>query len=649
MRIIKTLILFRLKSFVFTENILERFIMKAEKPRRLTAENINRIPDYEYLFKEEVDKRGKSKSHFLRKIIKMNIWSLILSSIVYLLEASPVWAMPIISSNVINIATNAIAEGTGVSAEVWRQVAINALVLAVLILQNVPSTMLVWKINSLMLRRTSAGIKGSVVRKLQSLSITYHKDIETGKLQSKFLKDTVEVDNFFRLIVFSFIQGLINAVVSIGIAIYRNWLISLFFLLVIPVNVGLTFLFRRKVSIVNHDFRKENENVSVKLTNMLTMMPVTKAHGLERTEISSVEKSIAQLTGSGIIMDKAYGKFGACSWVTNTLLSAVCLIFCVVLALIGKIQVGDVVLYQSLFSTISSSVSGLIGLFPQLSTGMEALSSVSEIMNAKDVEMNSGKKGIPDINGCVCFDNVSYKYPDADELVVKNFNLDVKSGECIAVVGASGSGKSTIMNLIIGFLVPTEGQVLIDGKSLTELNLSEYRHHLSVVPQNSILFSGTIRENITYGLGNYTEEQLNEVIEKANLKEFVDKLPKGLDTRIGENGDKLSGGQKQRITIARALIRNPRILILDEATSALDNISEYHVQKAISSSIKGRTTFIVAHRLSTIRDADRIVVMERGVAVEIGTYEELMAKRGKFYELKCLNEINLKQAEEGLS
>lgn len=623
--------------------------MKAEKPRRLTAENINRIPDYEYLFKEEVDKRGKSKSHFLRKIIKMNIWSLILSSIVYLLEASPVWAMPIISSNVINIATNAIAEGTGVSAEVWRQVAINALVLAVLILQNVPSTMLVWKINSLMLRRTSAGIKGSVVRKLQSLSITYHKDIETGKLQSKFLKDTVEVDNFFRLIVFSFIQGFINAVVSIGIAIYRNWLISLFFLLVIPVNVGLTFLFRRKVSIVNHDFRKENENVSVKLTNMLTMMPVTKAHGLERTEISSVEKSIAQLTGSGIIMDKAYGKFGACSWVTNTLLSAVCLIFCVVLALIGKIQVGDVVLYQSLFSTISGSVSGLIGLFPQLSTGMEALSSVSEIMNAKDVEMNSGKKGIPDINGCVCFDNVSYKYPDADELVVKNFNLDVKSGECIAVVGASGSGKSTIMNLIIGFLVPTEGQVLIDGKSLTELNLSEYRHHLSVVPQNSILFSGTIRENITYGLGNYTEEQLNEVIEKANLKEFVDKLPKGLDTRIGENGDKLSGGQKQRITIARALIRNPSILILDEATSALDNISEYHVQKAISSSIKGRTTFIVAHRLSTIRDADRIVVMERGVAVEIGTYEELMAKRGKFYELKCLNEINLKQAEEGLS
>ncbi len=413
--------------------------------------------------------------------------------------------------------------------------------------------------------------------------------------------------------------------------------------------MGLTFLFRRKVRQVNHDFRQKNEDVSVKLTNMLTMMPVTKAHGLESTEISSVEKSIAKLTGSGIEMDKAYGKFGACSWVTNTLLSALCLVFCVVLALIGRITIGEVVLYQSLFTSISSSISSLIGIFPQLTSGMEALSSVSEIMNAKDVEMNIGKKAIHEIDGNVEFDHVSYRYPDSPEFVVKDFNLAVKSGECIAVVGASGSGKSTIMNLIIGFLVPTEGRVLIDGKPLTELNLSEYRHHISVVPQNSILFSGTVRENITYGLSGYSEEQLNKVVEMANLNEFVNNLPQGLDTRIGENGDKLSGGQKQRITIARALIRDPRILILDEATSALDNISEYHVQKAIASSIKGRTTFIVAHRLSTIRDADRIVVMERGVAVEIGTYEELMEKKGKFYELKCLNEMNLKTAEEGLS
>ena len=179
--------------------------------------------------------------------------------------------------------------------------------------------------------------------------------------------------------------------------------------------------------------------------------------------------------------------------------------------------------------------------------------------------------------------------------------------------------------------------------------MSEYRHNISVVPQNSILFPGTIKENITYGLDRYTDEELDRVVEMANIKEFIDELPNGLDTQVGEHGSKLSGGQKQRITIARALIRNPKILILDEATSALDNISEYHVQKAIASSIVGRTTFVVAHRLSTIRDANRIVVMEQGKIVECGTYNELMAKKGKFFELKALNEVNLKQAQESLA
>ena len=216
----------------------------------------------------------------------------------------------------------------------------------------------------------------------------------------------------------------------------------------------------------------------------------------------------------------------------------------------------------------------------------------------------------------------------------------VNPGECIAFVGASGSGKSTIMNLVVGFMMPTSGEFLVDGKPIEALNLSDYRHFISVVPQNSILMAGTIRDNITYGMPGISEKRLAEVLEQANINEFLPSLPNGLDTVIGENGGKLSGGQKQRICIARALIRDPKILILDEATSALDNISEYHVQKAISALIKDRTTFIVAHRLSTIRDADRIVVMEQGRCVEIGTYDELMEKKGKFYELKTMNDIN---------
>ncbi len=310
---------------------------------------------------------------------------------------------------------------------------------------------------------------------------------------------------------------------------------------------------------------------------------------------------------------------------------------------------GDVVLYQSLFSSINNSVQTIINVLPTFSTGFEAVNSISEIMMSKDVEDDRGKARVDSIVGNVKFDHVFYRYPNGTQYVVDDLDLDVKAGECIAVVGASGSGKSTIMNMIIGFLRPTEGHLYIDDKDITEISLTDYRHCISVVPQNSILFSGTIRENITYGMENIGEEKIREVAEMANLNEFVKDLPNGLDTFIGEHGGKLSGGQKQRITIARALIRDPKILILDEATSALDNISEYHVQKAISGMIKGRTTFIVAHRLSTIRDADRIVVMDAGRCVEMGTYEELMEKKGKFYELKNLNDMSYKQAEEGLS
>ncbi len=557
--------------------------------------------------------------------------------------------MPLITANIIDIATAAINSVEGVTDRVWTRIAINAAVLAVVIIQNIPTTMWRWRIVSRMLRRTSAGIKCAVIRKLQSLSITYHKDLESGKIQSKFLKDTDTVDTLFSTLMFSMIPNIVGVIVATAISAYKNGLVALFFLFVIPVNVGLTFMFRKTIRKRNRDYRLKTENMSMRLSTMVEMMAVTKAHGLEKTEISSVERSIKSLEGSGIKMDKTLAGFGASAWVVSVLLSAACLVFCVFLALKEYITIGEVVLYQSMFTSISGYVSGLINLAPQLGSGFEALRSVSEIMNVKDIEINIGKAEVAEIKGDVEFEHVFYKYPKTSQYVVKDLNFSVKSGECIAVVGASGSGKSTVMNLIIGFLMPNSGRVLIDGKSLADYNLSEYRHNISVVPQNSILFAGTIRENITYGLEKYSEEDLQKVVEMANLNEFIKDLPNGVDTFIGEHGDKLSGGQKQRITIARALIRNPSILILDEATSALDNISEYHVQKAISSSIKGRTTFIVAHRLSTIRDADRIIVMENGECVESGTFNELLAKKGKFYELKTLNDLNMQAAENALA
>lgn len=621
---------------------------KGKRPRSYKRSD-NVIPDYEYLFEETADRKGKKKNKFLRKLAKMNLFPLILSTFVYILQAAPLWAMPLVTADIINVVTRSVSASGEVAKEAWNRIIIDSALLLVMLLQNIPTTMWRGHIVSKMLRATSAGIKCSVIRKLQSLSITYHKDIQTGKIQSKFLKDTDAIDNFFNLIAFSIIPNIVSAVIATIVSVCKNGIIGLFFLFVIPCNVGLSFAFRKTISRRNHDYRVKTEGVSTKVTTMLEMMPVTKAHGLEKKEYSSVESSIRNLAGSGRKMDMTNAGFGASSWVVNMLLSSVCLVFCAVLALKKIIDVGDIVLYQSMFTSISGYAMGLVGVIPQIGSGAEALNSVAEIMNAKDVEVNIGKIHIPEIEGKVDFENVYYRYPGTEQYVLQNFNLHVKPGECIAVVGASGSGKSTIMNLIIGLLSPTSGVIKIDDKPMEEFNLSEYRHFISVVPQNSILFSGSIRDNITYGLSGYTEEELRSAVEKANITEFLKDLPEGLETDVGEHGGKLSGGQKQRITIARALIRNPKILILDEATSALDNISEYHVQKAISGSIRGRTTFIVAHRLSTIRDADRIVVMDGGIAVETGSYEELMAKKGRFYELKCLNDVNLKTAEEGLS
>ena len=255
---------------------------------------------------------------------------------------------------------------------------------------------------------------------------------------------------------------------------------------------------------------------------------------------------------------------------------------------------------------------------------------------SEDVEQNEGKKQLEDVTGIFDFEDVSFHYKNSDKPVLNHLNLHVKQGETIALVGESGAGKSTVLNLVIGFHLADGGKVLLDGNDMRKIDLRTYRKHLAVVPQTSILFSGTIRENITYGNEHVSDEELERVIKAANLTDLMESLPNGVDTMVGEHGGKLSGGQRQRIAIARALIRDPEVIVLDEATSALDSISEKLIQEALENLTKGRTTFIVAHRLSTIRDADKIAVLADGHCVEYGTFEELMARKGEFYRMKMI-------------
>lgn len=603
------------------------------------------IPEYDHLFDETKKKKSKTSFGVLKGILKLNAKLQIMSCIVYVIQSLAVWMVPLLTARIINLVTETLTTGQVVTGDMWLEIGICAAIMVVLIVENIPTT--IWRnsFTSKMRRNTSAGIRCSVVRKLQSLSLTYHNDMRTGKIQSKFLRDIENVDQLLSNVDYVIIMFL-SAMISVAVSVYKNGIVSLFFLIVIPLKIAITMFFTKKMNKNNRDYRVKTEDVSTKMTTMLEMLSVTKSHGLEEKELNSFGGSVERLTQSGKVVDKTIAKFGSCMWVVTSLLNASCVLFCIVLAIYGYIGVGDIILFQTLFTQITGQVSVIVNAAPVLSSGMESLNSISELMNVKDVEINVGKRVYGRIDGKVEFSNVYYKYPNAKDYAVKDFSLDVKSGECIAVVGSSGSGKSTLMNMIIGFMFAEKGTVKIDGKDISSIDLTEYRKNISVVPQSSILFAGSIKENITYGLNHYTEEQLNKVVEMANIMEFVKDMPDGLNSDVGEHGSKLSGGQRQRVTIARALIRDPKILILDEATSALDNLSEFHVQKAITECIKGRTTFIVAHRLSTIRNADRIVVMEEGKMVEIGTYSELMEKKGKFFELKNLNEIDISKIEE---
>lgn len=273
-------------------------------------------------------------------------------------------------------------------------------------------------------------------------------------------------------------------------------------------------------------------------------------------------------------------------------------------------------------------------LLPIIAKGLESVESIGDVLCANDIEDNRRKKKVVDLKGEITFQDVSFTYKGDEKPVLSHLNFKIQPGETVAFAGCSGSGKTTILNLAVGFLKADSGQVLVDGNDLMELDLHSYRKQIAVVPQQSILFTGTLRENITYGSESISEEQLWNVIRAANLEEVVQKLPDGLDTMITEHGENLSGGQRQRISIARAFLRNPKILILDEATSALDSISEKKIQDSIQKLVKGRTTLIVAHRLSTIRNADRIAVIEKGNVLECGSYEELIEKKGVFYRME---------------
>ena len=569
---------------------------------------------------------GQRPTRSVLRLLLRRPWRMLVAVLAFALKEIPLWFLPVITAAIIDI----VADGGDVSAVLWW------FVLAVVLLaQNYPNHILYTRQFMTVVRDTGADLRNALAQRLQSLSIGYHSRISSSIVQTKVVRDVENVELMLQQVTHPLLSAtmvMIGALAMTAIAVPQFLPV---YGLAVPIAIGIRYGLRKRSRSRNELFRREVEVLSARVGEMASLMPVTRAHGLERTAVTRVATGADGVRRAGLNLDMLNGHVASISWVAMQLLGVGCLVLAAVFALTGFLPItpGEVVLLSTYFTLLTQGLTQLLMLIPVGARGLESVRSIAEVMQEPDLEMNEGKRPVDAVRGEITLAQVSHRYPGADEDSLHEIDLRIPAGQTVAFVGSSGSGKSTMLNLVLGFLRPTGGRILLDDVDMQELDLRTARRFVSVVPQESVLFEGTIRENIGYGLDDVSEELILQALADANALEFVQAQTHGLDTLVGERGARLSGGQRQRLAIARALIRDPRILLLDEATSALDPESEQLVKEALGRLMAGRTTLIVAHRLSTIRQADRIVVLERGRIVEQGNHAELLDLEGRYADL----------------
>ncbi|MEU2658370.1 ABC transporter ATP-binding protein [Streptomyces sp. NPDC007325] len=571
--------------------------------------------------------RGENPVRTLGRLLRPETPRLTVAVVAFVAKHSPIWLLPLITAVILDV----VVEHRPVS-ELWTATA----VLLTVLLLNFPLHLLYVRCMGTIVRGLGTTLRSALCARMQQLSIGYHARTSASVLQAKVIRDAEAVEQMLMQCAdlgLAALVTLVGGLVVIGVRVPSFLPV---FLIVVPAAGLLVMKLRGRLRDQNELFRRRMEQLSSRVGEMTSLIPLTRAHGLEHAALGRVNSSLDEVRSEGIQLDLLNGRFGSLAWIVLNTLGLLCLTGSALVAYHGWLPVsaGDVVMLSGFFTVLTGSVTTLLSLAPVLSKGLESVRSIGEVLQEPDLERNAGKEEVSAVEGRIDFENVTFSYGEPGTAehrsAVDGLTLSARPGETVALVGASGAGKSTVLNLLIGFIRPTGGRILLDGTPMDRLDLRSYRRFLSVVPQESVLFEGTIEENVTYGLREVGRDAVRQALRDANALEFVDALPQGLDTVVGERGARLSGGQKQRLAIARALVRDPRVLILDEATSALDNHSEALVQQALTRLVRGRTVFVVAHRLSTIQDADRILVMDGGRVAEAGTHEELVRGDGPY-------------------
>ncbi|MCX7636937.1 MAG: ABC transporter transmembrane domain-containing protein [Cyclobacteriaceae bacterium] len=480
--------------------------------------------------------------------------------------------------------------------------------------------------------RSLADLRLAVYQKIIWQPLSFFDKRRVGELISRITADVSTLQDMFTFTLAELLRQTLTLILGIAWIFYLAPSLTAFMLLTFPVLVVLALVFGRYIRRLSKQTQDKLADANVVVEESLQSVQVVKAFTNEWLEINRYGKALAETVKVAVRTAKYRGLF--ISFAIFTLFGGIVAVgwFGARLVQSGDLSVGMLFSFIIYTSFIGGSIAGLGDIYTQVQRAIGASERLQEILHEKDEQPVETGRTILRFSGNIEFDKVSFEYPTRKDVkVLKNLSFSIQSGEKVALVGPSGAGKSTIIQLLMRYYVVTDGEIRVDGKPVSDYPLTAYRKNIGIVPQEVILFGGTIRENIAYGKPDATDEEILHAAQQANALDFIRQFPEGLDTRVGDRGVKLSGGQRQRIAIARAILKDPAILILDEATSSLDAQSEILVQEALDKLMEGRTSIIIAHRLSTIRKADRIFVINRGELAEVGSHAELSQRNNGLY------------------
>ncbi|MBL0302351.1 MAG: ATP-binding cassette domain-containing protein [Cytophagaceae bacterium] len=480
--------------------------------------------------------------------------------------------------------------------------------------------------------KTAADLRKILFDKFIKAPITFFENNRVGDLMSRLTSDVSAVQNVLSTTLAEFFRQIATLVIGITMLIYISWKLTLFMLATFPIIVIAALVFGKYIRVLSRKVQDRLAEANTIVEESLQSISIVKAFTNERLESKRFGKSIDETVR--LALKTANLRGGFISFFIIGLFGGIVLVIWYGgnLVIEKEILISQLITFLTLTIFIGGSMSGLGDLYAQLQRTVGASERILEILSEKD-EVNLEKQPLPNpISGNISFENVKFRYPSRTDIeVLKGLNINIASGKKIALVGPSGAGKSTIVQLLMKLYNLADGKIKIDGQDIAAQDVSYLRQNIAIVPQEVILFGGTILENIAYGKPDASQQEIEDAAQRANAVEFIDKFPEKYETVVGERGVKLSGGQRQRIAIARAILKDPKILILDEATSALDSESEKLVQDALNELMKGRTTIIIAHRLATIRNVDQIYVIKDGEIAETGSHDDLMTDRNGIY------------------